>query len=437
MPLLLVVAACRGSAPADGAATKPATSGYDPWSPPALDPTKVDVVELRDSRTVPRKEHDVVFRLVREGSEFAWTAKGIALGTLGERVPDPSPAAQSPYAKACVCGIGVKCDCEHTGEEVVAKSGRVAASKVEAFLSRIGRQTTRPWDPEAGRVASRRHTAHVVAFFAGREQPVHYSMLDERQHWIADGQPIVPEPGADADADPTPALDAAWGKLLEDLDVPNWDRVLNPPPPVTAPEEYAGLAGAVTVDVYDSWVGLGVTHAMFAHLSRTAAGFVMKAKIASHEYVVSEPLHDPWDPKGTRALGASCKCAIDATCECERGVLRKSGTVPLAPVEEFLAEVARHRIDPEPTVRGRMWSDDYPRGHTAVWLAPWLAPIHLSFLDQQRQWRLNGRELASDPAPSDSMTSGAHPMIHAAYRKMLDAIGLATWMKELGKGVGR
>lgn len=431
----LLAVACRSAGSTDTHAAPTASANASTAG--ALDPTKTNVVELRDRRTTPRHEHDVVFRLVREGAEFAWTAKGVAVGTLGERVPDPSPAMQTPYVKACVCGVEVRCDCESVGEgdAIVSKNGRIPAAKVEALVALLLQQKTLPpTDGDAGRPYPGTHRAHLVAFWPDRDAPRHFGLPGENLGWMSDGAPIVPDPAADAG---NPALDAAWTALLADLDVPNWDAVLNPEPPPNLPPDFADLPKAQRLEIADSWNGMGNTHGMVVTLERTAKGFAMKAKIGSDASGVQESAFDPFDPKGTSHY-ARCKCAIDVLCECDRGAILEHGTIPAATIDAFLAEVARHALATGERRPRAHWTDDYPRGHTMVWTSATAKPIHLSFLDQQREWRVNGRELAPDPqaATDTEPTHGPHPVILAAYGKMLDAIGLSAWRKKLA-GPGR
>ncbi len=431
---LFVLAACKSAgdpttSTVASASAKPKPTAHGSHDPLAIDPTKANVVELRDRRTAARSEHDVVFRLVREGAEFAWTAKGTAVGTLGERVPDPAPILKSPYAKDCQCGVDVRCDCESAGENdaIVQKTGRVPAAKVEAFLALVAGKTTTAAPADGGAPLSGLHTAHLVAFWPDVDSPVHASRFADG--WLRDGSPIA---GTAGDAGANPDVDAAWTELLAALDVPNWDKVLNPPPPAALPPDFADLAKAQTVEVFDGWNGLGATHGMVARLERTATGFAMKAKVTPDHDGVQESILDPWDPKRTSHY-VSCRCALDVLCECDHGAKLQKGNVAKEPVEAFLAEVARHGLDPAPFRERGYWTDDYPRGHVIVWTRAGAAPIHLSFLDQQRQWRANGRELAPDPAPAKpSSFEIQHAVINAAYTKMLTAIGLDAWRKTLG-----
>jgi hypothetical protein len=90
---------------------------------------------------------------------------------------------------------------------------------------------------------------------------------------------------------------------------------------------------------------------------------------------------------------------------------------------------------------GRMmvhWTDDYPTGHVVVWAGPTTPPIHLSFLDQQRRWRVNGADLALDPLGSGTqMVRAQQPSINDPYQKLLTAIGVHAWAEELAKAPRR
>jgi hypothetical protein len=426
---LLVVATMLACKDKESGPPKPSSSATTTASAKSdeHDPKAMNVVELRDRRTTRGKEHDVVFRLVREGDEFAWTAKGVAVGTLGERVPDPLVAGPKP----CVCGVEVKCDCESADESrdpIVSKTGRIAAAKVEAFVALVTQQPTRD-GVDAGRGRASAPMAHLVAFWPGVEAALHVSRVEGT--WLRAGTAIGDAP---VDGGTTP-VDAAWATLLAELDVPTWDTTLNPQPPQSLPADFANLAAAQSLEIFDSWNGMGNTHSVVVRLERSGANFTFQAKVSSDPSGVAESMFDPFDPK-TEHRYVSCRCAIDALCECDHDAKLKHGTVPAAPVEAFLAEVARRGIDPPAPTRQGAWTDDYPRGHTMVWTSKAAAPIHLSFLDQQRQWRANGHELTPDPASAKpDPQDWQHGAINAAYRKMLDAIGLTAWMKTLrGRG---
>ncbi len=213
-------------------------------------------------------------------------------------------------------------------------------------------------------------------------------------------------------------------------------KVLPPPTPVTGPPTgdvirgkrpagFALLRKATLLEVSEQWNGMGPTRHVVIRLERKGARFIYQAKVTPMAGGLGERIPDPTAPKGE---SPPCVCAVDKSCACEyaRNPTRKSGSVPKAAVENFLGVVAAYAIDPDYTdERRRRWTDDYPKGHVAVWIPGRKAPIHLSFLDQRRRWRADGKYLKSEPPAKIRRTS--HPRINKAFRKMLDDIGLEKW----------
>jgi hypothetical protein len=307
--------------------------------------------------------------------------------------------------------------------DVQRTSGRTSAASVEAFLTEVVRHG---WAPEgdAG-VFFDRHTekVHVAVTIPG-EEPVHLSFFDTRRLWSIDDRLIA--------GDKAP-LDAAWERLRTDLGIPSWLAKMNPKVEPLLPPDFGDLGKAAIVEIHDEWNGLGLTHDEVVRLERNGTGFDWRAKIASYAGSLGETMADPYSPKEKYSSGP-CTCDVDSTCPCEHAfdLSRKKGTTPAATVESFLNEVARHTIDPSPPPIGRSWTDDYPKGHVVVWVTGASAPIHLSFLDQQRQWRANGRVLSPDPAKPDTFRT-QHDAINGAYRAMLTTLGQSKWVDEIHK----
>jgi len=204
------------------------------------------------------------------------------------------------------------------------------------------------------------------------------------------------------------------------------------------------LETASIVAIYDSWNGLGKTHTTFIRLERNATGFRFRAKVAGAGTQIGEIAADPFIHQDPGVV--PCLCAVNAHCECESDpsdIVEKSGQIAAASVEQFLREIKRHGLDPDSTSKGRHWTDDYPKAHVMVWF-PKGAPMHLSFVDQQRRWLLAGRPLSPDPTPATTQDGEeeqriSHPRINAAYGTLLDNIGLRRWVDELaahGRGGG-
>lgn len=196
------------------------------------------------------------------------------------------------------------------------------------------------------------------------------------------------------------------------------------PPATTLPAGFADLAKTTQLEIKDEWNGMGQTHDLVAVLKRApgARSFEVDAKVASYPGSLHESLRDPTDPQDHGKSHGEFQT--------------KHATVDAALVEAFLSEVATRQIDPKqdyPT--GRMWTDDYPRGHVIVWVPDVRDPIHLAFRDQQRHWRVNGAFITLDAEPSArdvlKPLGGDHKKINEPYHRMLEAMGLPTWIKEV------
>jgi hypothetical protein len=419
-----LVFGCHGNAASDAGTSAPEAAQAGPVAP-LLQAT---LVELRDSTDTEGERHDVVLRLEREGAEFAWTAKVSRFdASLGERVPDTF-LRRGAYDKPCACEVESRCPCESYGTwPPEVKRGRVASSVVDALLAACAGQPLAPPEADAGTRHGTMPRRHVSAWAATTGEVRHFSSSQGDATWLANGQPLASD-GA--------AIDAAFGKLLTEVGVPTWVSTLNYTSPMTLPPGFSELDKAQILEVNDQWNGLGRTHHVFLRLERKGAGFAWKAKVASYAGSLGERVPDPYTPPDRNHSEAPCLCGVEDKCECEqvRDVKKKSGTVAAAPVEAFLAAVATHDVDTSHTgPHGRMWTDDYPKGHVVVWSAPGADPIHLTFLDQQRRWRANGHELTLDPGDGTGggFARGSHVKLNATYHAMLKAIGLDKWIDEL------
>lgn len=197
-----------------------------------------------------------------------------------------------------------------------------------------------------------------------------------------------------------------------------------PPPPV-----FAKLVAATSLELHDEWVGLGTNHDVVIRLDLAGDTYKVRAKFIESGASVGESVHDPAAP---RDVAFKCTCTIDKTCPCEHAnVEKKTGTVPAGVVHDFLRALATHGF-PKPPTPGMMakhesyWSDDYPRGHVAVFVPGEQAPLHFSFWDQKRAWRFNGKTLSEEP-PKGQGSRIAHPYTWAVYRRLLDRAGLSAW----------
>lgn len=426
MAAVCLVVGCHGSAASDAGTSSRPDSAASPL-------TQATRVELRDSAGTPGDHHDVVLRLEREGSDFAWTAKTDTLGdSLGEWAPDES-LHTGPASKACTCDIEVRCECEHVSKFPAGlKRGRVAATLVDALLNACAAEAVGPDDEGHGFAPPLRR--HLSAWASTTGDVRHFSSTQAAPKWRANGRPVA-SGGA--------AIDAAFDKVLAAVGAPAWISALNAQPseapvdvapvsaPTTLPPGFAQLARSQILEVNDQWNGMGPTHHVFLRLERKGRAFAWKAKVAPYPGSLAERVSDPYAPGGTFE---ACLCGVDETCACEdaHGVKKKSGTVAAAPVEAFLASVAKHAIDLAYAAPQGHWSDDSPKGHVVVWSAPGAVPVHLSFLDQQRRWRVNGRELTLDPEDDTARSASAsHVKLNASYQAMLKAIGLDKWIAEL------
>ena len=390
--MLLVALACGCTKPVD--ATRDAGGARDA----GLDLAAAVRVDVRETSDADGKRGDVAVTLTKSRNGYDWDGKG---------VPFPRGLGERGVAR----GVAPS--------DVVAKNGSASAATVGAFLSEIMRH-----DMGAAPDASVRHfdeTVRVTLTLPNRDDAVRLAFASTSHTWTRDDRPLV------GDAAP---IDAAWSALANELGLDAWLASMNPPVVASLPADFASMPNAVALEIHDAWDGLGPTHDMVARLERSGAGFAWRAKIARYPRSLGESTPDPYNPKEQHT--APCVCRVDdAACACEQGgALRKKGTLPAAKVEAFLRVLAAHAIDPAPPRSGNMWTDDYPKGHVVVWVTPNATPIHLTFLDQQRQWRADGRVLSPDPPPT-TVPSGQHATINAAYRSMLDALGLPAWMTEL------
>lgn len=202
------------------------------------------------------------------------------------------------------------------------------------------------------------------------------------------------------------------------------------PAATTLPAGFSDLTKAVRIELMDEWNGFGpITHHLVARLERNGASFDVIAKVSASSNTFAETAPDPHSPRWKYA--STCACALDAKCACERDALAKKGSAPAAAVEAFLATIARRTIDPKQDYRtGNVHTDDYPRGHAAVWMPGAADPVHVSFTDNQRHWRVNGAFVSLDPKTQ-------HGDIDKAWDGMLKAMGSEPWIKEANKKRGQ
>jgi hypothetical protein len=214
------------------------------------------------------------------------------------------------------------------------------------------------------------------------------------------------------------------------------------------PEGWGNLSTARVVEIYDEWKGLGPAHAAFLRLQRAGVDeFLVEAKV-KNQGVVAERVPDPFLPLA-KSPRSPCLCPVQDDCVCERSrdeeperAGRFSRSVTATRVESFLSLLSTYGLDPLGEQRNQAlqrmrWTDDYPKAHVAIWLEPKGEPIHLSFLDQHRFWRVNGSFLSPDQNPFSSSPDAAreqgHPRLRAAYEELLKAIGLDQWLKQIRK----
>jgi len=195
------------------------------------------------------------------------------------------------------------------------------------------------------------------------------------------------------------------------------------------PLQLGELVKATSLEIKDEWNGLGPPHCAFARLRRQGESFVYAVKAGGSCDAVGEGQPDPATPSKEKP----CICAVDARCDCEirqMPVAFHDGIVRAAVVEAFLRSVSQHGSDPDQTEHRGFWTDDYPAGHVAVWLPRSSKAVHLSFLDQTRRWRVDGRYLAREngcaPQWSGAFTP-PHCRIDETYWALLKAIGSDRW----------
>jgi hypothetical protein len=416
--LVLALAACRGGAAPPTDAGAPAIASNAPKSYKKL-PEAV-VVDIRETADQGGRRGDVVVELTRVGDHFDWEGKGAPYpASLGERVPDPASV------RTCSCEVtGVCPSCDGMrADDLQHKNGSLKAADVEAFLAEVARHGWGSATDAGVRFGGGADSIHVAISVPGHDDPVHLSYFRERRLWLLDDRPLA------GDAAP---LDAAYRKMSEALGIGRWLEALGPPIEKSLPAGFADLAKAVAIEIHDSWNGLGKTHDEVVRLERSKTGFDWRAKVASWSNALGESTPDPYTPKERDER--LCICDIDSTCPCEHAMqlLRKKGTIGAAPVESFLRTVAAHTIDPSPPAAQRAWTDDYPKGHVVVWMTAQSKPVHLSFLNQRRQWRANGHVLSPDPPPAHpGALDIQHSAINASFRALLAALGQARWIDQV------
>jgi hypothetical protein len=257
---------------------------------------------------------------------------------------------------------------------------------------------------------------------------------------------VAREPPAPlASAPPDTALAAPYADseapVTRDAPPADPDTIPGAPPVTALPAGFADLPKATVLEIKDEWNGMGQTHDLFARLERLPAGkFAVRAKIVSYAGSLGERVADPTSPRSK--WGEPCPCAIEQTCRCEASgaqPLRKHATVDAAPIDTFLRAVAHAGLDPKQDYRtGMTHTDDYPKAHVLVVVPAAPDAIHLSLLDNQRHWRVDGAFLGADPEDhaGDHQPETWQKSINVPYQTMLDALGLHAWMKELAKRAG-
>ena len=201
-----------------------------------------------------------------------------------------------------------------------------------------------------------------------------------------DGGPTAPRAtGAASSAEPTDAAAPATQPSVAPLGMP-------PRPPdgsLPSPAIFAKLITATSLELHDEWVGLGSNHDVVLRLDLAGDNYKVRAKFSESGASVGESVHDPSAPRDS---AFKCTCAIDRTCPCEGPLVERKTAVVAAPVvHDFLRALASHGF-PKPATPGTtakfesLWTDDYPRGHVAVFLPGEQAPLHFSFWDQKRVW---------------------------------------------------
>jgi len=435
LALVCVVVACRGNAASDGGAPDASSAAPAGFGLSTL-------VELRDSSDEEGKTHDLVLRFEREGHDFAWVAKVAGRdASLGERLPDPF---LQQVGKACACAIDDVCACERTGSNAPEqRKGRVAATFVDALLAACAAEVVAPVGADAARPYAGKPRRHLSTW-ASAVGDTHFSSTLGDPKWRANGQAVA-SGGA--------AIDDAFDRLLAEVGAPAWVTALNASArarpkegqtdvdaavaPMTLPAGFSALAKAQVLEVNDQWSGMGPAHQVLLRLVRKGGQFAWTAKLVENSGSLRDPDPDPYSPPERDPPTGGCVTEKGEECPPRepRDVTKKSGTVAAAPVEAFLAAVATHGIDPAYKPTPGHWSDDSPKGHVVVWSAAGAVPVHLSFLNQQRRWRVNGRELTLDA--EDSAPKGpeapywSHVKLNAAYQAMLTAIGLDRWIRQL------
>ncbi len=413
--LIVSVASCRTTAP-----TLASDSGVGVDASAFGKLSSARLIELRDQNDEENLRHDIVVSLERKssGDTFDWRARGYPQAhSLSERTHDPLFWSEGWPLGECTCFVEPTCACEPTGATPDTRSGSVSAAIVDAFLTSISQTDARAELGDAGsRWGPTEHSVHAAIFPQGASEPIHLR-LHHRQ-WLVAGH-ALDLPISDADTSP---VDTAYDALITALGLPAWTVAMNP---LGLPSDFGDLPKATRVEITDQFVGRGGGHAIFASLVRVGSHFEGRAKDGK-AHCVGEAHPDIFIPVDDEH-GSKCMCLMDdhCKCECERDQPQvTSTTLEAKDVDAFLTAMSRRVLPTGQAPReGRSHTDDYPSGHVVVWTSETSQPIHLSFIDQARVWRVNGRLLAKGADetfdPSNPFGNGA---TWEAYRSVVHAL---------------
>jgi hypothetical protein len=191
-----------------------------------------------------------------------------------------------------------------------------------------------------------------------------------------------------------------------------------------SPEPLAvDVRNASELVIYDTWNGMGSTHAAVIAFRKAGSVFTYQAKVTASPRSLGEPVPEP---KG-------CKCAVAASCECEseQRPARKRGQIAARVVADLLTAFGTRPFDLRQNFKGAPHhTDDYPYLHMVV-TVPGKKPVHFTAADQRRHWTRDGKYLYRLPdEPTGLRDESEHKKLNAALQSLEKAVGLEAWVAQ-------